>query len=357
MKTAFVIDFLLERTAEVFLLEMLLAGQEDADIYCMAHAQGRILGPIERHRIITSPLTRFVQTPAQLKEKAWLLPSSARQLKIDSSVQKLVILSSGWAHTVLSSPHVQRSTWVYGWDNPATKLTGLKRAFSPYHQQVKLQALRLEKHASFSSLALATQLGFPEARVIPAAFKTEEFPFIAEEDHQGIYPHHLVLLDGAPVDLVKEVLALARAQKVSVKCLGQDEAYVAEKAWQDPLVEFIGSHCEATTAAITHGARAVWALAATPFPAQALGAQCCGRPAIVQDTAVNREFLNETGAWFVNSQSSIKELFAEVEASYLQADRKVLRRQGLKWNERLFKSQMKDFAHVGKSTGPSSLLR
>ena len=33
MKVAFAIDFLVERTPEVFLLELLLAGFDDADIY------------------------------------------------------------------------------------------------------------------------------------------------------------------------------------------------------------------------------------------------------------------------------------------------------------------------------------
>lgn len=355
MKTAFAIDFLLERTPEVFLLELLLAGHEDAEIYCLAHTQGSILGPVERHRIIASPLSRFVRTKSDVSDKAWLIPSAAKQLVVDPSVERLVILSSGWAHTIQTSASVERYTWLYDWEQPFTKLTGLRRVFSPYHQQVKRQALKAEKHLSVSSKSLAVALGEGRARVIPGAFKTEEFPFVPDDQHTGEYTHHLVLLDGVETSLVKSLIQAARARKLPLKFLGKDEAFSEEKSWQDPLVEFIGSHCEATTAALTHAARAVWALGRYPFPSTALGAQCCGRPVVVMDAAINREFLSE-GAWFLKRESELADMLSTVESSYLAADRKALRRQGLKWNERLFKSQMREFSGVVKLPRPSALV-
>ena len=356
MKTAFAIDFLLERTPEVFMLELLLAGHEDAEIYCLAHSQGSILGPIERHRIIASPLSRFVDKKEMIQAKAWLLPSAARQLKIDPSVEQLIIISSGWAHTFVTGPQVKRTTWLYDWQQPFTQLKGLKRIFAPYHRQVKWQALQQEKQLSFSSQTLASTLGFEPTKIIPAAFKTEEFPFITDESHPGQYPHHLVLLDDAPVPLVKSFIHIARQRNVTLKFLGEDTAYGEEKAWNDPNVEFIGDHCEATTAALTHGARAVWALGSVAFPSQALGAQCCGRPVVVMNDAINREFLGEEGVWYLKQESDLAETLTEVEKNYKRFDRKALRRQGLKWNERLFKSQMKEFAGVGKSLKASPLL-
>ena len=356
MKTAFAIDFLLERTPEVFLLELLLAGHEDADIYCLAHAQGQILGTAERHRIISSPLSRFVQKTADLEQKAWLIPSALKQLHIAPNVERLVVISSGWAHTFASSPQTKRYTWMYEWENTHTRLRGLKKLFSPYHRQLKELGLDKEEHLAFSSQTLATELGKGQAKVIAPALKTEEFPMVSDEEHPGEYTHHLVLLDGAAPTLVRKLITAARERQIPLRVLGPDGEYAFEKSLQVAHVEFVGDHCEATTAALTHGARAVWSLGHSAFPAGALGAQCCGRPVVVLDLPENHEFLGDTGTWYLRNENQITELLNEVEATYLNPDRKILRRQGLKWNERLFKSQMREFSGVVSVARPSALL-
>jgi hypothetical protein len=117
------------------------------------------------------------------------------------------------------------------------------------------------------------------------------------------------------------------------------------------LVE--GIHCSATTAAFTHGARSVWALGDLPFPEGALGALCCGRPVVVSDSAVNREFLGKGVGWYTSDWAATLGL---VERDYLGVDRKSLRRQGLRWNGRLFKARMRDFTGAGPAPQASSLL-
>lgn len=356
MKTAFAIDFLLERTPEVFLLELLLAGHEDADIYTLAHAQGHILGTAERHRIIASPLSRFVQKTEDLKTKAWLIPSALKQIKVASDVERVVIISSGWAHAIESAPQTKRYTWLYSWETPETQLRGLKKLFSPYHQLTKRKALEQESHLSFASKTLAQELGHAGDRVIAPGLKTEEFNFISDEEHPGTYTHHLVILGDAPTSSVRQLIAVAKQKNITLRFIGEDEAYAAEKAQQNPQMEFVGDHCEATTAALTHGARAVWYLGQDPFPAGALGALCCGRPTVVWDLPQNHEFLGENGVWYLRQESQIAQLLDEVEHQYTTFDRKALRRQGLKWNERLFKTQMREFSGVVSVARPSALL-
>lgn len=344
MKTAFVIDFLLERSPDVFLLELLLAGEEEADIYCLAHAPGRLQGVVERHRIHASPLSRFVRTPEDLPSRAWLIPSAARQLQVDPSVERLVIISNGWGHVIPSDPRTERFVWMRQWSDPATRLKGIKRIFGLHHEEVKRRALRAEKHVVFSSQTLAQRLGFPQGQVIAPGFKTDDYVMVPDESHPGLYPHHVVLLEGAAPADVRVLLKAAKAQNVPLKLLGRDEAFAYEKALADPLWDFVGDHCAATTAAFTHGARALWALGETIFPLSALGAWCGGRPAVVFDSPVNREFLQGQGAWFCRGGGEIPGILAQVEKDYLGFDRKTLRRQGLKWNERLFKTQLRSWA-------------
>ncbi len=356
MKTAFAIDFLLERTPEVFLLELLLAGHEDADIYCLAHASGMLQGEVERHRIISSPLSRFVRAPADLPGKAWLLPSAARQVVVAPDVDELVIISSGWAHAFRSGPRTARHVWMYRWDDPATRPAGWQKFFRFHHERAKRAALS-DGEVAFSSRWLADSLGRAQAPVLAPALKTEEFFVVPDDKHPGTYPHHLVMLEGTDPAWVRALIGAARAAGAPLKFLGQDDEYAAEKALGDPLLDFVGDHCEATTAAFTHGARAVWALGEGPFPAEALGALCCGRPVVVRDTPVNREFLGPDGVWYADAIANLGTLLARVERDYLGADKRVLRRHGLKWNERLFKSQLRAFAGLTRTPRPSSLLK
>ncbi len=348
MKTAFAIDFLLERTLEVEMLELLLAGHEDADIYCLAHRPGALQGEVERHRIIASPLSHMVTTAEDLRRKGWLIPSAARQLHVSSDVERLMVISSGWAQVFPTTTRTRKFVWLYQFDDPRCELTGWRNLFRPHHQQVKRQSLK-NCELAFSSAQLRSSLQ-ASGEVIAPAFRTEEFPFVPDEQHPGHYPHHLVLMEGMSLAQVKKLTDLARQQQVTLKMLGT-EHQLASDEW----VEFIGGHCEATTAALSHGARAVWALGKLPFPAGALGAMCCGRPVVVAETPVNREFLGESSGWFA-TDANLADVLATVERDYLSADRKALRRLGLKWNGRLFKSRMREFSGVVAAPVASSLL-
>ncbi len=112
----------------------------------------------------------------------------------------------------------------------------------------------------------------------------------------------------------------------------------------DRVIDFAGDHCEATSAMYSHQAKAVWDFSRNSFPSKALGALCTGRPAVVSENKINREYLT-SGTYFLKSfsENDINSLYTEIEGSFLSQDRRALRRLGLKWNERLFKSRMVKF--------------
>lgn len=337
MKVAFAIDFLLERNQEVFLLELLLAGFPEAEIYTLAHAKGKILGRIENHRIISSPLSRFVQSYDHLKKASWMIPSSIKQLKINPDIDKLIVISSGWAHTFQTQDKTERYIWLSHFSE-LTKLSGWKKIFKLYHQGQQLNSLKNEKHLAFSSESLKQNVGL-EGRVIYPGYKTEDFHLVSDEIHTGLYTHHLVHLKGAQESKVRELASLALKKKIPLKFVGPDDSYSDLKTNKD--LEFIGDHCEATTAAMTHDARAVWCLG-SGFPAQALGALACGRPAVVLENSINSELLPQEAVWTISH--SVEATLEEADKNYLSSDKKVLRRMGLKFNERLFKNQFRAWA-------------
>lgn len=343
MKVAFAIDFLVERTPEVFLLELLLAGFDDADIYCLAHAQGKILGRIETHRIHSTPLGRLVQNAADLSKRSWMLPSFVKTLTVAPDVDKLIILSSGWSHLIKSHPKTERFVWCNNLSPENLKLKGWKTAFSFYHEDLKKKGLLAEKNLTVASSILAKKIG-RDLKVVYPGIKTDDYPIVPDEQHPGEYPHHLVLLSGANPTKVREIFAEAKKASINIKCVGRDEEYAEEKALNDPQLEFIGDHCAATTAAFTHAARAVWILGQPSFPSEALGALCCGRPVVVADLPHYREVLPSEGVWF--EQGNVTEIFKLANRDFLSVEKKQLRRAGLKFNERLFKNQMRIWAGI-----------
>jgi hypothetical protein len=340
MKIAFAIDFLLERNESVLFLELLLAGFPDATIYTLAHAPGKILGRIEYHTIISSQLSRLVKSKQDLKRFAWMVPSAVKGLKVDPSIDKMIILSSGWAHCFETSDHTERFVWLSHLSSE-TKLTGIRKIFSLYHQQVQMTPLRTEKNLAFSHEQLAREFR-PDPKIIRPCFKTDDFFVLEDERHPGVYPYHLVILNGAKQDWVRDLVKVAINKNSKLKFVGPDEDYQDLKG--HPLLEFIGDHCGATVAALSQEARAVWCLSDSYFPSAALGALACGRPAVLHDAKATREVFPEGAGWYFAHSPS--EVFDQVEDQYLSVDKKLLRRQGLKFNERLFKNQFRSWAKL-----------
>jgi hypothetical protein len=131
---------------------------------------------------------------------------------------------------------------------------------------------------------------------------------------------------------------------VALKCVGPDEDYLRFKNDPSYNIEFVGDHCAATSAALTHEARAVWCLNEDLFPEAALGAICCGRPVVVYPKASIKELIPTEVGWYVDKPLDV--IFSEVEQGYLSVDKKLLRRIGLKYNERLFKNLIRSWAQI-----------
>src|SRR5690606_10815686 len=75
-----------------------------------------------------------------------------------------------------------------------------------------------------------------------------------------------------------------------VRVLGPD-SHLEEVKKEFPLLEFVGDHCEATNAFYSHQAKAIWDFSQKFFPSRAFGGLSTGRPVVVRESRLNREFL------------------------------------------------------------------
>ena len=349
MKTAILIDSLLHRDDSIFLLELTLSLLPNSEIYTIAHKQGGILGPIETKPIVSSFLTHKAKDISVFKKNFWIMPSAVKAIPLHPSIEKVVIISRGYIHGMNLPSHVDKYLYILDWGLIDQRNLGLQKLFAPYVNDWREKALTKFPRIAVSSEALKESLHLPNAEVIAPTYRTEEYPFVKDEDHNFMFTHHLVHTNEMSKEEFRAIAKVLTEKGETIRVLGPD-AHLVDIKKEFPKIEFAGDHCEATTALYSHQAKAVWDMSANFFPSKAFGAFSTGRPAVVRDLKVQREYLTQ-GAHFLKdfSESSIAAIQKEVEETYAGVDRRVLRRLGLKWNERLFKTRMVKFLNVRES--------
>lgn len=343
MKVALCFDSLLSRDDSTFLLEMALNLFPNAEIYTIAHKQGGILGPIETRPIVSSFLSHKAKKTDVLKKNFWILPSAVKGMPFHKSIEKVIVFSRGYIHGLNFPAHIQSYLYIIDWNLIDQGHLGWQKVFAPYVNEWREKALTRYKKVAVSSEVLKSELHLPNAEVIHPTFRTEEYPFVKDEDHNFLFEHHLIYShDLTPQDFRSLVRVLISKGEM-VRVMGPD-SYLQEVRKEFPQIDFAGDHCEATSAMYSHQAKAVWNFSNSFFPSKAFGGLCTGRPVVVSDNKINREYLTQ-GTHFLRSfsENDIINLHTEIEGSYLSHDRRALRRLGLKWNERLFKSRMVKF--------------
>jgi len=343
MKTALVLDSLLFRDDSTFILELILNLFPNSEIYTIAHQQGSILGPIETRPIVSSFISHKTKQKKNLEKHFWIMPSATKGIPIHKSIEKVIIISRGYVHGMNLPEHLKKFLYILDWDLIDQTQLGWQRFFALYVNDWRDKKLSQYHKIAVSSHHLKEKLSLPNSEVIYPTYRTEEYPFVRDEDHHFIFTHHLVYTHGLKEKELRDVLSFLASKGETVRVLGPDSHFDSVKK-DFHLVEFGGDHCEATNALYSHQAKAIWDLSPTYFPSKAFGALATGRPVVVRDLALNRELLTK-GAYFLldTASESLSTTYAKVEEEYLSIDRKSLRRTGLRWNERLFKSRMAKF--------------
>lgn len=344
MKTAILIDSLLSRDDSIFLLELVLSLFPESEIYTIAHKQGGILGPVETHGIVSSFLAHKAKDLDVFKKNFWILPSAVKGIPLHPSIEKVVVLSRGYIHGMNLPPNVEKYLYILEWGFiDQSKLGMIQKLFVPYVNDWREKALTKYPKIAVSSEFMKEALHLPNAEVIAPTYRTEEYPFVRDEDHNFMFTHHLVYTHDMTVDEFRTIAKVLTEKGEMIRVLGPD-AHLSAIKKEFPKIEFAGDHCEATSALYSHQAKAIWDMSLNYFPSKAFGAFATGRPAVVRNLSIQQEYLNQGAHFLIDfSESSVAAIHQEVEGSYMAVDRKVLRRLGLKWNERLFKSKMAKF--------------
>jgi hypothetical protein len=344
MKTAIAIDSLLFRDDSIFMLELVLNLFPNSELYTIAHKRGGILGPVETRPIVSSYLSHKAENLSVLKKSFWILPSAVKGIPLHPSIEKVIVLSRGYIQGLNLPPHVDRYLYIFDWNLiDQSRLGFWQKLFVPHVNDWREKALTQFPKIAVSSEALKHELHLPNADVLAPTYRTEEYPFVTDENHNFEFTHHLLYTHDLTVPEFQSIAEFLLKKGETVRVLGPDE-HLKNTVPANPALEFGGDHCEATCSMYSHQAKVIWDFSEAFFPSKAFGGLSTGRPVIVRDNAVNREYLTN-GAFFAPDTSSgvLDNIYTQVETTYKQYDRRTLRRLGLKWNERLFKSRMVKF--------------
>jgi hypothetical protein len=343
MKTALAIDSLLLRDDSIFILELILNLFPDSEIYTIAHKQGSIFGTIETKPIVSSFLTHKAKDSSVFKKNLWIMPSAVKNVPIHKSIEKIIVISRGYIHGLNIPDGVEKFLYLIDWDFIDQDKLGWQKIFAPYVNDWREKALVKFPKIAVSSEALKERLHLPNSEVIAPTYRTEEYPFVKDEDHHFIFTHQLLYTHDLTIDQFRLIVKILVSKNELIRVLGPDSHLDSIKK-EFPQVEFGGDHCEATNALYSHQAKAVWDFSRTFFPSKAFGAMATGRPVVVRDLKIQSEYLTQ-GAYFLQDfdEDNILKLYHQIDTSYMNQDRKALRRFGLKWNERLFKSRMSKY--------------
>jgi hypothetical protein len=343
MKIAICIDSLISRDDSIFIMELVLNLFPNSEIYTIAHKRGGILGTIETRPIVSSFLTHKAKHEDVYRKNFWILPSAVKAIPLHKTIEKVIVISRGYIHGLNFPPHVQSYLYLLDWNLIDQSKLGWQKMFRAYVNEWRENSFKRYMKIAICSEALKKDLHLPNAEVIQSTFRTEEYPFVKDEDHNFVFDHHLVYTHDLNPNDFRLILKALTIKGDMVRVMGPFEHLLNIKK-EFPMVDFAGDHCEATSALYSHQAKAIWTFSGDAFPSKAFGGLCTGRPVVVIDNPNNREFLTH-GAYFLKSFSdeNINLIHSEIENSYLSFDRRSLRRLGLKWNERLFKSRMVKF--------------
>lgn len=343
MKTAIAIDSLLLRDESVFILELILNLFPHSELYTIVHKRGSILGPIETRPIVSSFLTHRAKNENVFKKNFWIMPSAVKAIPIHPSIEKMIILSRGYIHGLNLPDHIEKYLYILDWDLIKQKDLGWQKLFSSYVNDWREKSLTKYTNIALSSETLRERLELPNSIVIPPTFRTEDYQFVRDEDHNFSFTHHLIYTHGLEIPNLRKLIKFLSDKNETIRILGPD-LHLDEIKKEFPQVEFGGDHCEATNSLYSHQAKVIWSLDNSFFPSRALGALATGRPVVVRDSKIQREYLSQ-GAYFLKDfeDSSLRLAYERSDNEYMSLDRKSLRRLGLKWNERIFKTRMAKF--------------
>ena len=331
MKVAFATDHLLTRDDQLFLMESLFGFFPDAAIYCCAHNQEQVVGPVALRSIHSTFLSRMVTDLEQLREKFYMIPSAISQLEIDPELDLLICLSRGLAHKFKVSAKTQKVVYFLDPYPYERGQSWLKRKFFGAHFEYWKRKSESKLPIYSGSYLKKVFHDLALNKVLAPAVKGEDFQIVENDQRKGV----LVYCSISEIPFLKK---LAEQLKQPIIAFGEG----IEERSEGEFFHQLEVGCDGVFASQLNSVSLFINTVQTGFPSLSVQALLSGVPVLQRDSAAANEHLYNNESFEVGFFNQLEELQNKVNSFQQKSfDPKLARRWALGMNERKFKHQFK----------------
>ena len=345
MKIALSCDHIIERNQAITILEMVSSIYEDAEIFTIAHKQGSVLGPIEQKKIRSTFLSHNVKDKDHFHQRGFLVPTASKNLHIPCNFDLVINISSGLSQGIKRCETTKVITYFLPeHDQMRKNKKWWEFLFSPYLKQWAENNLRecdlIWVPDEGTKEILEDRLGGDkEIKVVYPFFNIQDFPLIPS----SYWKHDFFAIDTAELDvkLAREIFDLVTKSGSRGIFVGPD-SHLEKLKKEKGDKNFFGQRCTGELAPFLASSRGHISLRTNGFPDLALKALSVGRPVIVRDTEIYREYLSGEGVTFLPhlADQVILDSLEDLNSNHKKLDGKKVRAQVMKFAPQKFKGYL-----------------
>ncbi|RLA65545.1 MAG: hypothetical protein DRQ88_01950 [Epsilonproteobacteria bacterium] len=329
MKIALTIDHLIAREHSTAIFEEIMGLYKDAEIWTIVHNEGAVLGPIEMRKIHSSFLSHKVKDKKKFKKLSFLVPSAANKLFIPCSFDLIINISTGLSHGIKKCKETKQITYLYDF-NLLKDETITGKIFKGYLKKWSLNKIKQSDLLLTSSKFLNQSLGL-NGKVVYPFFKLEDFPLIPSTH----WKHDFFVINGEGLTLkaANELISYLKKDNQKYCFIGD-----LPKGLEIPMDLNMGNKCNGELAPLLASSKGLIHFAQSSFPQNPLKNLSVGRPLLIKDSPLNREFFeNRPGVTFFSND----DLFSKMESFNTSITPEKIRATAMKYQSLGFKGQFK----------------
>ncbi len=348
MKVALSCDWLVERNHLTSITEAILEIYDEAEIYCLIHHAGKILGPVEQRKIHSTFMSRFEDGVSAAWKKAYVIPGAAKNLFIPCSVDLIINISSGLSHGIRKCDNTKMVTYLVDMEALEMKPKSfLAKLSNPFVKDWSLKSLKKPDVIWPASKALYNDLKdhFDNiGDVLSPFFKISDYPLFPAK-LQKTFPRDFWVIHAPALSVedAKKVISIMKEAKQKFKFAGIDTHLDSLK--KDHSEHFYGDRCSGELAPLLSAAIGIVDLDKSGWPEFAFKAMASGRPVICLKDALKGGHLEESlGVTTINNLDELTSALTNWpnrgELEVEDYDKKI-RAPMMKFHDVKFKSELK----------------
>jgi len=329
MKIALTLDHLIAREHSTAIFEEIMGLYKDAEIWTIVHNQGGVLGPVEMRKIHSSFLSHKVKDKSSFKKLSFLGPSAAKKLFIPCSFDLIINISTGLSHGIKKCKETKQVTYLYDF-MPGDNISFIGKIFKSYLRKWSLENIKQSDLLLTSSNTLNKSLGL-NGKVIYPFFKLEDFPLIPSAH----WKNDFFVINGEGITEGEANLVIN-----FLKSKNQKYCFIGNlpKGLEIAKDLNMGNKCNGELAPLMASSKGLIHFGENSFPHNPLKNLAVGRPLLVKDSPLNREFFeNRPGVSFFGPEN----LFSKIEAFDTSIPAEKIRATAMKYHPLGFKGQFK----------------